>query len=140
LRCLDLDAWFNWRPGVSNAPRNVGSTERAASALLGLALSTFALGQRGGLVRAASAAAGVFLLARAATGHCAVKAAFKSAADTSVHRHDMRGRAAASKAIDESLIETFPASDPPASRLPDVPPVNAAAKWAAARKAGTVER
>ncbi|HEY2686591.1 MAG TPA: DUF2934 domain-containing protein [Steroidobacteraceae bacterium] len=35
---------------------------------------------------------------------------------------------------DSSLAHTFPASDPPASRLPDTPPSNAADKWAAARK------
>jgi hypothetical protein len=34
--------------------------------------------------------------------------------------------------IDDSLQESFPASDPPASHLPDVPPANAADKWAAA--------
>jgi hypothetical protein len=39
-----------------------------------------------------------------------------------------------SDAIDESGDESFPASDPPASHLPDEPPVNAEAKWAAARK------
>jgi hypothetical protein len=40
--------------------------------------------------------------------------------------------AAASDAIDESVEESFPASDPPASRIRDVPPVNAEAKRAAA--------
>jgi len=34
--------------------------------------------------------------------------------------------------IDASLKETFPASDPPASHLPDLPPSNAQDKWAAA--------
>lgn len=34
--------------------------------------------------------------------------------------------------IDESLEETFPASDPPASHSPDLPPANASDKWAAA--------
>jgi hypothetical protein len=43
--------------------------------------------------------------------------------------------AAESDAVDESVEESFPASDPPASRMPDVPPVNAEAKWAAARAA-----
>jgi hypothetical protein len=37
-----------------------------------------------------------------------------------------------SEALDDSLKGTFPASDPPASHLPDVPPANAAAKWQAA--------
>jgi hypothetical protein len=42
--------------------------------------------------------------------------------------------AAKSRAIDESIDESFPASDPPASRLPDEPPINAEAKWEAARR------
>jgi len=37
--------------------------------------------------------------------------------------------------VDESVWESFPASDPPSTHAPDVPPVNADAKWAAARKA-----
>jgi hypothetical protein len=37
-----------------------------------------------------------------------------------------------SESVDDSLKGTFPASDPPASHLPDVPPANAAAKWKAA--------
>lgn len=37
-----------------------------------------------------------------------------------------------SKAVDESLEETFPASDPPASHGIDEPPANADAKWKAA--------
>jgi hypothetical protein len=40
---------------------------------------------------------------------------------------------AASNAVDDSLKATFPASDPPASQLPDRPPVNAEEKWQAAR-------
>jgi len=42
------------------------------------------------------------------------------------------GAATSVKAVDDSLKGSFPASDPPASRLPDEPPVNAEAKWAAA--------
>jgi len=38
----------------------------------------------------------------------------------------------ASAAVDEALQETFPASDPAASQLPDEPPSNAEAKWTAA--------
>jgi hypothetical protein len=36
------------------------------------------------------------------------------------------------RVIDASLAATFPASDPPASHTPDLPPANAADKWAAA--------
>jgi DUF2934 family protein len=46
-------------------------------------------------------------------------------------------RPRSSEAVDESLKSTFPASDPPASHLPDVPPANAAAKWKAAEAART---
>ncbi len=45
---------------------------------------------------------------------------------------EARAVATASDAIDSSLQETFPASDPPASHLPDEPPANAGAKWKAA--------
>lgn len=37
-------------------------------------------------------------------------------------------------AVDASLKETFPASDPPASHIPDLPPSNAGDKWKAAGK------
>ena len=51
-------------------------------------------------------------------------------------------------AIDEALKDSFPASDAAASQLPDVPPVNADAKWEAAgvvrkgpnRRSGTSRR
>jgi hypothetical protein len=36
---------------------------------------------------------------------------------------------------DQTVKESFPASDPPATHFPDVPPVNADAKWAAAKAA-----
>ena len=42
------------------------------------------------------------------------------------------GKAAASKAVDDSLKDTFPASDPPATQGPDKPSANAEAKWKAA--------
>lgn len=44
-------------------------------------------------------------------------------------------KAATPRAVDDSIKESFPASDPPASRIPDKPPVNAEAKWEAAAKA-----
>ena len=39
--------------------------------------------------------------------------------------------------VDESVDETFPASDPPASHGPDRPPVNADDKWKTAAKANS---
>jgi hypothetical protein len=43
-----------------------------------------------------------------------------------------------SQAVDESVKESFPASDAPASHLPDEPPSNAEDKWATA--AGSSKR
>ena len=39
---------------------------------------------------------------------------------------------AGNQIVDESVRESFPASDAPASGVPDKPPANADAKWAAA--------
>jgi hypothetical protein len=36
--------------------------------------------------------------------------------------------------VDEAVKESFPASDAPASGLPDTPPANADEKWAAAKR------
>lgn len=48
----------------------------------------------------------------------------------------LRGEGAAdSRAVDESIKESFPASDAPSSSPPDRPPVNAEEKWAAADSA-----
>ncbi len=49
-------------------------------------------------------------------------------------RLSVEQRRADSKAVDEAGKESFPASDTPASGLPDKPPANADAKWAAAGK------
>lgn len=43
-------------------------------------------------------------------------------------------------ALDESLKESFPASDPPASHTPDVPPANADEKWATHRRAKAAQK
>jgi hypothetical protein len=107
-------------------------------------------------VRAITGISGIALLARGAAGHCAAKAALSGHASlgeglndqwqclrrggkgpeaglpgSPVHQHK-------SAAVDEAVNESFPASDPPASRLPDEPPANAEAKWAAAKAAGKV--
>jgi hypothetical protein len=133
---------------------NLSNSERAWSALLGVSLSLVAL-RRGSLaLRAIGGVTSAALLARALAGHCGVKAALTGHASLpeglrdqwerislakipSAHR-DLPGSAAhgaRSDAVDRSVEESFPASDPPASRLPDEPPVNAAAKWRAARSA-----
>jgi hypothetical protein len=44
------------------------------------------------------------------------------------------------KTADEAGKESFPASDSPASGLPDKPPANADEKWKAARKAKARQR
>ena|SRR5882757_3612832 len=45
---------------------------------------------------------------------------------------DSSGGGSSTAAVDKSLKDSFPASDPPASRLPDKPPSNAEEKWRAA--------
>jgi uncharacterized membrane protein len=106
---------------------NLSQSERIFSALAGAALTVLAAG-RSPMWRVISALAGGALIARGVTGHCAVKSALRTRSSLAFRRAD--------RAIDESLEETFPASDPPASRLPDDPPINAAAKWRAVHEAG----
>jgi uncharacterized membrane protein len=129
---------------------NLSSNERTVSTLIGSALALFAARRGNPLLRAVAGAAGGALLARAYAGHCGMKAALSGqttlAGGLSDQWHRMTGkdqqsdtltRAAQSNAVDESVEQSFPASDPPASHLPDDPPSNAEAKWAAARTAGT---
>ena len=133
---------------------NLTSSERLVSGVLGFALSALALHRGNGAVRAAAGIGAAALLVRAVTGHCAVKATVTDQVPLAEGLKDQlrsvteRARVAEaglpgsplhqakSARVDESVSESFPASDPPASRLPDEPPANAAAKWAAARAAG----
>jgi hypothetical protein len=136
---------------------NLSKGERLSSALLGGALSLLAYRSRNTAARLLTGSAALGLLSRALAGHCAVKAVLKGHAswregltdqwralsrDTKRVREGLRGsplHAKKTQAVDESINESFPASDPPASRLPDDPPVNADAKWAAARAAAGKE-
>lgn len=110
------------------SPQNLSSTERAFSASLGAGMSLLALRRTSPWIRLALAVAGAGLIARAATGRCALKAALL---DPAAQRHN--------SAVDATVEASFPASDPPASRHPDEPPSNAEDKWAAARAAGKAE-
>ena len=130
---------------------NLSGIERGVSTLLGLSLMTLA-GRRGSLVvRVLSGLAGTALLARSYAGHCGIKAAVLGQGSLKEGMSDQwkrmlpaggtprEGQANAgsnsdgSIAMDDTVNDSFPASDPPASRLPDEPPVNAEAKWEAAR-------
>jgi hypothetical protein len=135
---------------------NLSPSERSISAVAG-AVSLIAATQVPLVWRGILALGGLGLIARAAAGHCAVKSALRgdatlrqSVSDQWARLQPSNARVAArcadglpgsprhqqkSQAVDESVEESFPASDPPASRLPDEPPVNAEAKWRAAAAA-----
>jgi hypothetical protein len=55
-------------------------------------------------------------------------------AERQLSQADPSTKATTPRAVDDSIKQSFPASDPPASRIPDKPPVNAEAKWEAAGK------
>lgn len=132
---------------------NLSSSERSISALAGAASLLTATARVPLVWKGLFALAGLGLIARAAAGHCAVKSVLRGDASIgeSVAAQWSRLRPGTarpanglpgsprfehqSRAIDESVEESFPASDPPASRLPDEPPVNAEAKWQAAAAA-----
>jgi hypothetical protein len=56
---------------------NLGSGERAASAVLGVALSVLSARRGGTILRTLAGIAGASLLARSLAGHCAMKAALQ---------------------------------------------------------------
>jgi hypothetical protein len=132
---------------------NLSDAERAISALAGIAFTLLSLRRGSAAVRALSGVAGAALAARALAGHCGIKSALQGRTSFAGGLADQWGRmsgrlrsatdglpgspvhASKSDAIDQSVDQSFPASDAPASRIPDVPPVNADAKWAAARAA-----
>lgn len=137
---------------------NLSTTERSVSALIGVGFSVLALSRGAPLARAIFGAVAGGLLARAAAGHCGVKSVLRGhttlreglsdqwrgmSNDVHARAHGLPGsplHTEKSHAVDESVAESFPASDAPASRLPDEPPSNADAKWAAARAAGKTPR
>ena len=127
--------------------QNLSTAERGISGTLGtVALSAIALRRAHPVIRVGMALLGLGLLARAVSGHCAVKAALSgnrsrgnALADPSqATKGGRRGDdpAPGERAVDDSIEGTFPASDPPASRLPDEPPSNAEDKWQVSRAAG----
>jgi hypothetical protein len=122
---------------------NLSQTERTVSGLIGLSFSILALRGGGPVMRALNGATGAALLARAVAGHCGVKAALTGqttlAEGLTTQWRRMRGDAgreitrrspdaarvaATEEAVDRASNDSFPASDPPASRLTDEPPVN----------------
>jgi Protein of unknown function (DUF2892) len=136
---------------------NMSPAERAVSTLLGVALAAFTFRSASAVARLVAGGASAALLARAWAGHCGVKSTLQGHTSLSGGLADQWDRmsgnsrtgtsglpgspahASSSQSVDQSVDESFPASDPPASRLPDEPPSNAEAKWAAARAAGVVE-
>ena len=132
---------------------NLSGMERGTSSLLGVSLMMLAWRRGNTAVRLLSGLAGSALLARSYAGHCGVKAALMGQDSLKEGMSDQwkrmvpggapvgdataaaRTHSSSSAALDSTVNDSFPASDPPASRLPDEPPVNAEAKWAAANAA-----
>lgn len=135
---------------------NLSPTERAVSALAGIALAILSPRRSTAIGRSIMRGASAALLTRAWAGHCGIKSTLQGhttlrsgladqwermTAGSLTGTNGLPGspvHASQSQAVDQSVDQSFPASDPPASRLPDEPPSNADAKWAAARAAGTV--
>lgn len=85
--------------------RNVGNAERSVSAGVGAALLINGV-VRPSLLHAALAMAGVALVQRGVTGHCALYRALgiDTSGETTEHRRDR---------VDRESEDSFPASDPP---------------------------
>ena len=133
---------------------NLSTAERTISALTGMLFALLSLRRGSPAVRILTGVANAALAARAFAGHCGLKSALQGHTSFAGGLADQWGRltgsvhsstdglpgspahASQSEAIDESVDQSFPASDAPASRILDVPPVNADAKWAAVRAAG----
>jgi hypothetical protein len=128
---------------------NLSLAERAGSAAIALVVGALARRGASPLTRLVAGTIGAGLVARAIAGHCGVKAAYQGHSSLSSGMWDQAkclfgiGRAREplpgspahryrSHAVDQAVDDSFPASDPPASRLPDEPPSNAQAKWEAA--------
>jgi Protein of unknown function (DUF2934) len=54
-------------------------------------------------------------------------------AEQLIARESQASAAAPDDIVDQTEVASFPASDPPASHLPDRPPSNAGDQWAAAK-------
>lgn len=98
---------------------NYSNYNGALYTVYGSSLGLIALLGRNPMFRVVTALAGAGLLFCAALGRKGSRLATQTRS-----RH-----------LDEALEDSFPASDPPTWRSPDVPPSNAEAKWQAHRDA-----
>lgn len=98
--------------------QNQTSLDRAICAVFAASLGLVALTGRNTLLRALAAVTGAGLFLRATIAEPSATTASARSAD-----------------LDDTLADSFPASDPPASRSPDVPPANAQSKWETHRQA-----
>lgn len=121
---------------------NLTDEERAWSAIGGASLALIAIRRLPAVGGVLCGVAALGLFARAVAGYCGVKAAV--ARESSLvggvgeqwrrvwEGQTPRGaKVAATDAVDAAVEDSFPASDPPASHIPDEVPVNAEEKWAA---------